>query len=216
MDPYRNKVLVGVALFLLFISSENLFATTGVLLEDFNSCQIPVDWEVMDLLEHEGGSCGWQWRLNEGLEVNKTGGGDEGCFILANSDECGLGTNIDTVLVTPSLDCLDLTGISLSFKYDAFEGQGTSTFAVEISTDGGSNWVPVWQQAQSDRGPKTASVDISSEADGQPSVLIRFRYNASWDWWWQIDDVTVISNEKKSFNWLLFLPAITAGSDPTV
>jgi hypothetical protein len=215
MALYSNKVLVGAVLFLL-ISSENLLAATVLLQEDFNACQIPVDWEVQDLLEHGVGSCGWQWRLNEGVEENSTGGSEEGCFILADSDECGPGTSIDTVLVTPSFDCTDASGTSLSFKYDAFEQRETSAFVVEVSVNRGSDWVAVWQRTQSDRGPKTATVDISSYADGASSVLIRFRYTASYDWWWQIDDVTVSANGKNTFNWLLFLPPITAGSRPAL
>ncbi|WPD23013.1 MAG: choice-of-anchor J domain-containing protein [Candidatus Electrothrix scaldis] len=208
--------LVG-AVFFLFISSANLFAGTVVLEEGFglnNACQIPVNWEVQDLLEeeHEAGSCDWKWRLNQDLDENHTGtdtDDDEGCFVLADSDECGPETSVDTVLVTPVIDCTDLSGTSLSFKYDAYEQLDRSSFTVEISTNNGVNWTTVWQQNQSDRGPKTATIDLSAEADRQSSVRIRFRYTASFDWWWQVDDVVVSSSAP--FNWLLFLPAITGG-----
>ncbi|MCI5125089.1 MAG: hypothetical protein D3925_11580 [Candidatus Electrothrix sp. AR5] len=211
MALYINKMLVGAVL-LFIVSSVNPLAAAVVMQENFNACQIPVGWEVEDLLEHSGiGSCGWQWRLNEGVEENYTGGSEEGCFVLANSDECGVGTSMDTVLVTPSFDCTNVSGTILSFKYDSFEQRRTSTFVVEVSANGGSDWVAVWQRTQSDRGPKIATADISAYADGTSSVLIRFRYTASYDWWWQIDDVTVSADEKEKFNWLLFLPSITAG-----
>lgn len=214
----KKKNVVSALLF-LFISSANLLAAAVLLEEGFsdadNACRIPVDWEVQDLLEHGNGSCAWTWRLNQGAEENHTGTDtedDEGCFVLADSDECGEETSIDTVLVTPSIDCTDVSGTSLSFQYDAYEQRGTSTFAVQISVNSGE-WIDKWQKTENDRGPQTASIDLSAEADGQPSVRIRFRYTASWDWWWQIDDVKVSSSdESDTFNWLLFLPAIMSGS----
>ena len=208
MALYRIKLLVGTVLF-LHTSSANLLVAAVVLQEDFNACQIPVDWEVQDLLEHEDDSCSWQWRINQGLEENHTGA--DSCFVLADSDKCGQGTSMDTVLVTPSFDCTELSGTILSFKYDIFKEQETSAFLAEVSTNGGSDWDTVWQRTLSDRGPETATADISTYADGASAVRIRFRYTASYDWWWQIDDVTVSADEKDTFNWLLFLPAIIAG-----
>ena len=214
MSRFKKRKLVAAILF-LFIFSANQLAAAVVLEEDFtadNSCQIPADWEISDLLEHGDGSCAWTWRLNQGAEENHTGTGtedDEGCFVLANSDECGPGTSVDTVLVTPFFDCSGLTGISLSFNYDAYEELDSSSFTVQISVNGGE-WINKWQKTQNDRGPKTATVDLSAEADRQSSVRIRFRYTAEYDWWWQVDDVIVSSSDDENgqFNWLLFLPAL--------
>ena len=214
-----GKVLL---LFLVFTPVPLVAAT--ILHEDFGSnvdpCQIPADWVVQDLLEleHEGGgTCGWKWRVNEEVEVNNTrdsntSDSDGGCFVLAHSDECGVGTSVDTVLSMPPIDCSDLTGTALSFKYDAFDKFETSLFTVEVSTNEGNDWTVMWQKNQSDRGPKTATLDLGTVADGQASLLIRFRYTASYDWWWQVDDVTVSADEKNTFNWLLFMPAITTGT----
>jgi hypothetical protein len=198
---------MATALFLLFFPV-SVLAASVVLKEDFganDACQIPVDWEIQDLLAHSAGSCGWKWRLNQ-IDENNMGTGtddDEGCFVLANSDECGLETNVDTVLVTRTIDCTDLSGTSLTFKYDAYKQWESSTFAVEVSVNSGE-WVDKWQRTENDRGPKTATVDLSAEADGQSSVRIRFRYTASSDWWWQIDDVTVSANVQRP----RFIPAI--------
>jgi hypothetical protein len=204
-------------LLLFLVLTPAPLAAATILHEGFDSCQIPADWSVQDLLEleHEGGTCGGKWRLNKGLEVNKTGGGSDGsCFVLANSDECRTdpNPNVDTVLSMPPINCSDLTGIQLSFKYDAFDNSGTSSFAVEVSTDGGNNWTIFWQKNQSVRGPNAEVLDLGTVADGQSSLLVRFRYIASNEWWWQVDDVTVSADEKNKFNWLLFMPAITTGT----
>jgi PKD repeat protein len=55
-------------------------------------------------------------------------------------------------------------------------------------------WTRIWRRyATSDRGPKTALIDLSPYA-GLNNIMLRFRYyNANFDWWWQIDDVNVFS-----------------------
>ncbi|CAK8724604.1 hypothetical protein KKHLCK_14510 [Candidatus Electrothrix laxa] len=213
MQIYQGKVAMRICrkvlLWFLVLTPAPLAAAT-IQQEEFDSCQIPVDWAAQDLLEHESGTCGWKWRVNEGFEENYTGG--EGCFVLANSDECGVGTSIDTVLSMPPIDCSDLTGTNLSFKYDAYDQFETSSFAVEVSTNEGNGWTEVWKKELSDRGPQTATLDLGTVADGQPSLMIRFRYTASYEWWWQIDDVTVSADEKNKSNWILFIPAITTGT----
>ena len=40
------------------------------------------------------------------------------------------------------------------------------------------------------RGPHLEVVDLSAY-DGATSVLIRFRYEGYWDWWWEINDVVI-------------------------
>lgn len=207
-NMFIRKIFIALSLlFISVLSPTVIFAAAVELLsESFTACERPVDWEVVNL----GGDCNWIFDSNKD---NETGG--SGCFSFADSDACGAGTTVDTVLLTSSVDCTSFAGTTLSFKYDAYEDLNASAFLVEVSTDGGNDWSEVWRRIQSDRGPKTATVDISAEADGKQSVLIRFRYTASFDWWWQIDDVTVVASEEKStFNWLLFLPAIIGRQTP--
>lgn len=202
------KILI--TLFPLFFSPGIIIAAE-LLSESFNDCgePIPAGWEAVNL----GGDC--RWIFNSDRE-NETGG--QGCYAIADSDACGSGTSMETALITPSIDCSASHGTILSFAYDAFhqkDGSANFTdFTVQLSLNSGIDWTDIWKKTASDRGPKTATVDISAEADGQPSVQIRFHYRTdAWDWWWQIDDVKVSSSdESDTFNWLLFLPAIMSGS----
>ncbi len=142
----------------------------------------PPGWSV----EPSSGDCDW---TNESAEENKTGG--TGLFAIANSDACGSGTTMDTVLWSPVLDLSDVSNVLLEFKYD-YKHLGTSRADVDISVDNGITWETIWTRDASDRGPKTATLDLS-EFTGSEETYLRFRYVApSWNYWWQVDDVRVV------------------------
>ncbi len=161
-------------------------APTDVLLtEDFEGASFPpTDWTLVNL----GGDCDWTGD-DPGGEGNLTGG--TGLFADANSDFCGSGTTMDAVLQTPLLDLSSGAAAILQFAYD-YRDLGVADRAdVDISTDNGATWTTIWTQGVNDRGPKTATIDLTPYL-GSTETYIRFRYVApSWDWWWQIDDVVV-------------------------
>ncbi len=203
IKPILNRLfyILAIGCIMSVATEMSSSAFSAEFYESFDACEIPPGWTVEDL----GGDCNW---IFDSTDVNKTGGGDN-CFSFADSDGCGTGTSMNTALITPVIDCSNVSGSTLSFKHDArVESETTSTsFTVEISTNG-TDWLEIWQEAQSKRGPQTETIDISVEADGQPSVRIRFRYVAAWDWWWQVDDVTISSSGQDKFPWLLFYPAL--------
>ena len=190
-------------LFLLLCFCSDAVTAAELLSEDFTLCEMPDNWT----LENLGGSCDWIFATD--LEENGTGG--EGCFAYAKSDECP-DQPMDTALSTPPLDCSTITGTTLSFRYDIYSQKSDTVFAVWISADGGNNWEEIWAQTgAANTDNQTKQIDISEMADGQADIRILFRYTASDDWWWQLDDVKVYSEETDTFNWLLFLPAIMSG-----
>ncbi|MHB8810497.1 MAG: carboxypeptidase regulatory-like domain-containing protein [Desulfobulbaceae bacterium] len=157
------------------------YKSAALLTEGFNGCTLPVGWTANNL----GGDCVWDF-TDPGSRGNLTGGA--GCFAVADSDYCGSGKTMDTELVAPSVDCSGLSAVTLEFKYDVNDYGNVDRFDVDVSTDGGSTWINVWQRlGVDDRGPKTAAVDITSIAAGQADVVVRFQYLApDWDWWWQV------------------------------
>ncbi|MHB1356825.1 MAG: carboxypeptidase regulatory-like domain-containing protein, partial [Anaerolineae bacterium] len=133
------------------------------------------------------------WRFDDpGLRGNQTGG--SGKFAIIDSDHAGT-VDIDSELRTPMLDFTTLISVHLQFKYDFYwySASSSETADVDVSNNGGITWQNVWQrQGASDRGPKTAVVDISSIAAGYSQVMVRFHYyNAHYEWWWQVDDVLI-------------------------
>jgi hypothetical protein len=164
--------------------------------EGFDATTIPAGWTVTD-----NAGTGAVWAFNDpGGHGNLTGG--TGNFATANSDYNGT-VNMDTELRTP---VLNLTGIStaiLGFKYDFYWYSGglSEVADVDVSVNGAAGpWTNVWTRSgASDRGPKTASIDISSIAGNQANVMIRFHYyNANYEWWWQVDDVVLGSCEPQA------------------
>jgi len=67
---------------------------------------------------------------------------------------------------------------------------------VEVSTDGGNNWTSFLvndiANSITSANPDSYALNISSAAGGQANVLIRFRYEGNWGWFWAIDDVAVL------------------------
>jgi hypothetical protein len=206
----RNILIV---LSLLCFSSATVVAATELLSENFNDCKLPDGWS----LENLGGACDWEFYVDQ---ENNTRQDNDTCFALAsaaNVYSCNDNVAMHTAFATPAVDCTGMVRTVLSFNYDVYTSSTDTVFAVEISTDSGTSWsAPVWQRGQGidDLGPKTAEVDISAIADGQADVIVRFRYEATdaENWGWQVDDVAISAD--KQFNWLLFLPAITAQKTP--
>ncbi len=154
--------------------------------ESFDDTSIPNGWTVID---NAGTGAVWAFD-NPGGRSNNTGG--EGNFAIADSDDAG-GVDMDTELRTPVMDFTSMTTVTLQFKYDFNSYSNNEIADVDVSNDGGSTWTNVWQRTgDDDRGPKTATIDISSIAAGHANVMVRFHYyNANYDWYWEVDDVIV-------------------------
>ncbi|UCC63814.1 MAG: carboxypeptidase regulatory-like domain-containing protein, partial [Anaerolineae bacterium] len=156
--------------------------------ETFDAKTRPPGWRVID---NAGTSAVWRFD-NPGRAPNNTGGRDN--FAIVDSDFEG-SVNIDTELRTPAMDLSSLISVTLSFKYDFYwyTAGGDEVADADVSVDGGSTWTNVWTRSGgSDRGPRTAVIDISTVAAGQANVIVRFHYyNANYDWWWQVDDVFI-------------------------
>jgi hypothetical protein len=160
--------------------------TTGIY-ESFDEAVAPAGWTVVD-----NADTGAVWRFNDpGGRGNNSGGA--GSFAIADSDHEGY-LSMDTALKSPSVDLTDLDSPTLEFKYDFYwySSGGDEVADVDVSVGGGT-WTNVWNRSgASDRGPKTAQVDISSLAAGESDVVVRFHYyGADYDWYWQVDDVLV-------------------------
>ncbi len=195
----RRKLLWLALPLLMSLGCAHSVVAAVALSESFTSCEQPAGWT----LENYSGGCAWIFNSDG---ENYTGG--EGCFALADSQTaCNSVSETDVSLVTSVIDCSAMKGTTLTFQYDAYATSDASRFKVELSTDNGATWPTVlWQKTASVLGPEKATLDISSLADGQPAVRIRFHYTATEPWWWQLDDVKVASG----FNWVLFMPAIIA------
>jgi subtilisin family serine protease/N-acetylneuraminic acid mutarotase len=159
-----------------------VFNTAGVT-EDFSGEELPDGWTVTDELDN-----GQVWTFDDpGGQGNLTGGA--GGFAIVDSDNYGSGGEQDTSLISPVVDMSDLTAPVVGFAQD-YNNLG-DTADVDVSIDGGETWETVLHQTTDVRGPRTDVLQLPTAA-GQSEVQVRFHYyDASYGWWWEIDDVFV-------------------------
>ncbi|KRF15511.1 peptidase S8 [Nocardioides sp. Soil797] len=151
--------------------------------ESFDSGSVPDGWTVVD-----NADSGQAWQFdNPGGRDNLTGGSDG--FAIVDSDFFGSGGNQDTSLVSPVIDMSDVDSPAVGFKQD-YNNLG-DTADVDVSIDGGETWETVLSQTADVRGPREDVVQLPSAAN-QSAVQVRFHYyDASYNWWWQVDDVFI-------------------------
>jgi len=166
----------------------------SALYEKFEGGTLPAGWSTVDNTS-EG-----DWAFDNPAERSNRTGGTGGMAIL-DSDYFGPGLFQDAALQTPSRDFSGAAEVWLTFDtdfnayIDAFDqdpGDLNEVADVDISTDGGASWTTVYQLSAVDVGDFRGHValDISPVAAGQSNVMARFYYyNASWELWWQIDNV---------------------------
>ncbi len=105
-------------------------------------------------------------------------------------------TNKQYTAVSPTIDCSGYEGIELQFqRLLGVESSQYDHAYIDISINGGTNWTQIWANesstiSESDWSLQT--IDISSYADDQSNVKIRFAMGASDGSWqycgWNIDD----------------------------
>ena len=152
--------------------------------QTFDAASTPAGWSIDDAQGN-----GQVWRFDDhGVRGNLTGG--SGGFAVINSDAYGSAGAQNTALRMPVLDLSGNASVVLEFKTDYRDLASDPEVAdVDVSLNG-SDWTNVWRRTADYRGPRTERVDLTGLAAGQSAVHVRFRYyNATFSWWWQVDDV---------------------------
>jgi hypothetical protein len=118
-------------------------------------------------------------------------------YALCDSDGAGTTANPSQTNATITwsgspIDCTNNPNVSL--KFNAVTRNWSSQYFVRVSGDNGATWTefPVLQEITTNvntANSQEVSLNISSVAGGQSEVLIGFRYEAEWGWFWAVDDV---------------------------
>ncbi len=152
--------------------------------ETFDGDRAPAGWSVVD---NAGTGQGWQF-TDAGDRGNLTGG--TGGFAIVDSDDYGSGGKQDTSLVSPVVDLTDVAAPVIRFNQD-LNWVSSERADVDLSVDGGATWANVLRQAADVRGPRVTEIAIP-QAAGESRVQVRFHYyDATWEWWWQVDNVLI-------------------------
>lgn len=152
--------------------------------EGFEGSFPPAGWSAANSTSGCVANPGWN-NSDPGGRGNLTGA--SGLFAIADSDVCGSSVSMDAELWTPVFDLSSYVAPEVTFNLDYFRLGDTAT--LDASTDAGGSWGNVYTWNASARGPRVFTAAIPGA--GEPDVVLRWHYVAGWDWWWQIDDVTV-------------------------
>ncbi len=152
-----------------------------VLSENFDSAALPAGWNVVDNL----GNGGWTF-------VNDYSGNtlDGTPFAMVDSD--GLGSvDLDTELVSPSVDVSALNSVFVSFDHYFNSYSGVDVGDVDVFD--GTNWVNIYTTS-ADVGawgaPDHQLIDVTAYKNANFQVRFHY-YNANWDWYWAVDNVMI-------------------------
>ena len=92
------------------------------------------------------------------------------------------------MLVSPVVDLTSVTAPVIRFNQD-LNYLGGEKADVDLSIDGGATWSNVLAQTTDARGVKEIAIP---QAAGKSAVQVRFHYfDASYEWWWEVDNVLV-------------------------
>jgi hypothetical protein len=120
-------------------------------------------------------------------------------YAFVNSDAAGTGSTTNADIRwngTP----IDLTGYeNVTLKFSNATRNWSSTYKVIVSTDG-TNWTEFLVNEHittntNTTNPEIVNLNISSVAGNQATVWVGFRFEASWGWFWAVDDVEIIETD---------------------
>lgn len=126
-------------------------------------------------------------------------------YAICDSDAAGDGSTTNAILQwngTP-IDCSNFPSVSM--KFNAVTRNWSSTYEVLVSPDNGATWqtFAVLQNITTNTNTANSEVvtlNISSAAANNSEVLIAFRYQASWGWFWAVDDVELFETWNYDLN----------------
>ncbi len=139
---------------------------------------------------------------------------DNSNFYISNSQALGNGTTTNTTLISPVLNTIGYSSLQLNFYHYYFDrGASQGDYAyIEVSTNGGTSWItaPSLMTYNTTRGTATAfqseAINLNSYVNVS-NLRIRFRYTATYDRYWAIDNVSISGTA--------IVPAISWTSNPT-
>jgi hypothetical protein len=165
-----------------------------VLTENFNGAA--PGWTQLNL--STGGTpaaAAWTLRPNGYVYASVTfNSNDATQFAMSNSDAQGSGGATETYLISPMFNTVGYSTLSVSYyHYYRDIGDAGDNARVQISTDGGSTWTTVVTHTTTQGAPAgfvLATHNLNPYV-GFNRVQLRFYYQATWDWYWCVDNVSI-------------------------
>jgi hypothetical protein len=150
----------------------------------------------------------WTLRPNGYVYTNSTllptfYSNDNSQFYMSNSDDQGSGGTTATLLTSPSFDLTGLTSANLSFWHFYKDYNSSDSAIVEVSIDNGGTWTTLVTYT-ANQGALAAFANANLNLTpyvGQSNVKVRFNYNASYAYYWNIDNVKITGIKSNPITW---------------
>lgn len=190
-----KKTIFFGALMLCISLKTQLFAQV-LLTENFGSGSLPANWTNDSL----GQPAANLWIFNNQYNRSISGAGFDTNFAIFDSDEGSTNDNTDELasLTTPAVNLAGATAVIVEFdeQYRALAGPNTqgSSRKIESSSDGGLTWNILAYDSVNVGYPNPAahtSFNVGS-LGGASTIMVRFTWTGTYDWWWAIDNVTIV------------------------
>ena len=166
-----SLLVVFLCLFIGVAQADNLVN------ENF-AAGIPGAWTNLN----NGGTCVWTSPGTGTYTINYFG---DALFAEANSDACGIGSTMDTILAPPAVDGTAYTNLHLTFDHYFYRSTG-DVASVVYSLDGGATWNELESWTDNLFGA-SETYDLYF-ALGEPDFVIGFQYvSTGWHWYWGVD-----------------------------
>ena len=164
--------------------------------ENFDSCHLPADWEVMNLYDSTPDNLLWQFDDPNGLNV--TGDGFDKGFASIDCVNSGFYYLIGGIATPPVnvKDC-NLDQLAVSYVYDFAASTDDTVGTLEIERDGNGEWEPVevleWYEPAEDGGfnPVSSTVPLADYVGDASSIRLRWVYQGMFDYHLAIDNVVI-------------------------
>ena len=154
---------------------------------------IPETWTIVD-----GGSTADTWYMETPATNPQSAGAslDGTPFAYVDSDEAGIGSSMDEMMISPVIDASNAEMLFIHF--DQYYNMLASTEYANVDVFDGTDWVTVLHQT-ADAGawnaPNHQVIDVTEYMN--EAFQVRFHYySPGWNWYWAVDNFAVTEAEE--------------------
>ncbi len=183
-DEYAETISEGIEIHAEGMPRIDTYVTKILLSEDFSD-GIPDNWQI------ENGGTDDTWTTENPCNRSVNSVLLLSPWAIIDSDCAGDEADQDDSLITPAIPVNENGSLLLSFAQYLAHYQNEKA-DVDISTDNGATWQNVLRMQGSDFGPENRKIDLTSYVFPPQNILLRFHYyDATYEWYWIIDNVEV-------------------------
>ncbi len=152
--------------------------------ESFSATTLPGCWSQVD---HQGNGEIWAFGTITTGVPNPTLTGN---YAFVNSDGFGSGNSQNADLVSPTLNLVAYSAVTLQFS-NYFKSYAGSSGTLSYSIDNGTTWSQVVSYTTTSATNPAVFNQVIGGVAGQASVKFKWNYTGTYGYYWAIDDISI-------------------------